>query len=66
MIVVSDTSPLGSLALLDHLWLLQSICTTVIIPDVVANELAAAQDIRIREILMLEWVQVQSYDCGYT
>lgn len=62
MIVVSDTSPLGSLALIDHLWLLQNIYGTVIIPDVVANELEAAQDIRIQNILNLEWIQIQSLD----
>ena len=60
MIVVSDTSPLGSLALIDHLRLLQSIYATVIIPDRVANELAAARDTRIQQILTLEWIQVQS------
>ena len=60
MIVVSDTSPLGSLALIDYLWLLQSIYTSIVIPDIVADELAAAQDIRIQQIPALEWVQVQS------
>ncbi len=60
MIVVSDTSPLGSLALIDYLWLLQSIYTSIVIPDIVADELAAAQDTRIQQIPALEWVQVQS------
>jgi predicted nucleic acid-binding protein len=60
MIVVSDTSPLGSLALIDHLWLLKNIYGTVIIPKVVANELNAAQDTRIQNILNLEWIQIQS------
>lgn len=60
MIVVSDTSPLGSLALIDHLWLLHSIYMSIVIPDIVADELAAAQDIRIQQIPNLEWVQVQS------
>ncbi|MGB3493496.1 MAG: DUF3368 domain-containing protein [Elainellaceae cyanobacterium] len=60
MIVVSDTSPLGSLALIDHLWLLQRIYTTVIIPDIVVDELAAAQDTRIQQIPTLEWIQVRS------
>ncbi|HHP7243877.1 MAG TPA: DUF3368 domain-containing protein [Elainellaceae cyanobacterium] len=60
MIVVSDTSPLGSLALIDHLWLLHSIYTTVVIPDVVADELAVAQDIRIQQIPALEWIQVRT------
>lgn len=60
MIVVSDTSPLGSLALIDHLWLLHSIYTSIVIPDIVAEELSAAQDTRIQQIPALEWVQVQS------
>jgi predicted nucleic acid-binding protein len=60
VIVVSDTSPLGSLALIDYLWLLQSIYTSIVIPHIVADELAAAQDIRIQQIPDLEWVQVQS------
>jgi hypothetical protein len=60
VIVVSDTSPLGSLALIDYLWLLQSIYTSIVIPDIVADELAAAQDTRIQQIPALEWVQVQS------
>jgi predicted nucleic acid-binding protein len=44
MIVVSDTSALANLAIVDHLWLLESIYQTVIIPDVVARELAAASN----------------------
>jgi predicted nucleic acid-binding protein len=42
MIVVSDTSALSNLALVEHLWLLEAIYQTVIIPDIVASELAAA------------------------
>jgi uncharacterized protein len=42
MIVVSDTSPLCNLALVDNLWLLREIYGVVIIPNVVADELAAA------------------------
>ena len=34
MIVVSYTSAPSNLALIDHLWLLESIYQTVIIPDV--------------------------------
>ncbi|MBE9112852.1 DUF3368 domain-containing protein [Nodosilinea sp. LEGE 07298] len=59
MIVVSDTSPLGSLALVDHVGLLQKIYSTVIIPEIVADELAAAQETRIQQLLTLEWIQVQ-------
>ena len=59
MIVVSDTSPLGSLALIDYLWLLPNIYGTVVIPNLVANELTAAPDTRIQNILTLDWIQVQ-------
>lgn len=60
MIVVSDTSALANLALVAHLWLLEAIYQTVIIPEVVAYELAAASDPAISAILKLSWIQTQS------
>lgn len=62
MIVVSDTSALSNLALVDHLWLLEAIYQTVIIPDVVTRELAAASNPTISAILQLEWIQTQSLE----
>ena len=59
MIVVSDTSPLGNLALIDHLWLLREMYQTVIIPTVVADEIAAARQPSIAAIL-LDWIQQRS------
>lgn len=59
MIVVSDTSALSNLAIVDHLWLLEAIYQTVIIPDVVASELAAASNPTISAILKLGWIQIQ-------
>ncbi|MBE9247144.1 DUF3368 domain-containing protein [Microcystis aeruginosa LEGE 00239] len=59
MIVVSDTSALANLAIIDHLWLLESIYQTVIIPDVVARELAAASNPIIPAILQVGWIQPQ-------
>lgn len=59
MIVVSDTSALANLAIIDHLWLLESIYQTVIIPDVVARELAAASNPIIPAILQSGWIQPQ-------
>ncbi|PSB13235.1 DUF3368 domain-containing protein [filamentous cyanobacterium CCP1] len=59
MIVVSDTSALSNLAIVDHLWLLEAIYQTVIIPDVVASELAAASNLAILAILQLTWIQTQ-------
>jgi uncharacterized protein len=60
MIVVSDTSPLCNLALIDHLWLLKSIYQTVIIPTIVADELAAAKNPTIATIPQLDWIQSRS------
>lgn len=61
MIVVSDTSALSNLAIVNHLCLLEAIYQTVIIPDVVASELvAAASNPTISDILKLGWIQTQS------
>lgn len=60
MIVVSDTSALCNLALIDRLWLLEAIYQTIIIPEVVANELAAASNLTISSMLQLSWIQTQS------
>jgi uncharacterized protein len=59
MIVVSDTSALSNLALVNHLWLLEAIYETVIVPDAVASELAAASNPIISAILQLCWIQPQ-------
>ena len=60
MIIVSDTSALSNLAVVDHLWLLEAIYQTVIIPDVVAGELAVASNPAIPAILKLDWVQARA------
>ncbi len=60
MIVVSDTSPLCNLALINHLWLLEAIYQIVIIPTLVAEELAAANNPAIPAILQLDWIQTRS------
>ena len=60
MIIVSDTSALSNLAVVEHLWLLEAIYQTVVIPDVVASELAAASNPAIPAILKLDWVQTRS------
>ncbi|MBD1872757.1 DUF3368 domain-containing protein [Nodosilinea sp. FACHB-131] len=59
MIVVSDTSALSNLAIIDHLWLLKAIYQTVIIPTVVADELAAASNLKISATLQLDWIHPQ-------
>ncbi len=60
MIIVSDTSPLCNLALVNHLGLLREIYGIVIIPNVVAAELTAAAEVEIQNICTLEWVQTRS------
>lgn len=60
MIVVSDTSALSNLAIINHLWLLEAIYQTVIIPDAVASELAVASNPTISAILKLGWIQTRS------
>lgn len=62
MIVVSDTSVLSNLAIVNHLWLLEAIYRTVITPDVVASELAAASNPTISAILQLNWIQTRFLD----
>jgi uncharacterized protein len=61
MIIISDTSPLSSLAIIGYLSILQYIYARVIIPQAVANELANSteEDIRIKAMLSLEWIQIQ-------
>jgi predicted nucleic acid-binding protein len=59
MIVVSDTSSLCSLALINHLSLLPQLYQTVIIPPVVADELAIAPDSKITNILPQPWIKIQ-------
>ncbi|MBR8829935.1 MAG: hypothetical protein N5P05_000523 [Chroococcopsis gigantea SAG 12.99] len=60
MIVVSDTSALSNLAIVHQLRLLSAIYQTVIIPDVVASELAASNNPTISAILQLDWILTQS------
>ncbi|MEB3340567.1 DUF3368 domain-containing protein [Okeania sp.] len=60
MIVVSDTSPLNGLAIVEHLPLLQQIYGQVFIPPGVANELmqAGKDNLQIKQILSLDWIEV--------
>jgi predicted nucleic acid-binding protein len=60
MIVVSDTSALSNLAIVEHLWLLEAIYQVVIIPDAVASELAAASNSIMPAILELDWIQAHA------
>jgi uncharacterized protein len=60
MIIVSDTSPLCSLQLVNYLWLLREIYGKVIIPDVVSDELKNATNPEIKAICNLSWLEIQS------
>jgi uncharacterized protein len=60
MIIVSDTSALGNLAIVDQLGLLQTLYGSVIIPEIVAQELRSATSPSIRAVLSLEWIQIKS------
>jgi hypothetical protein len=59
VIVVSDTSALSNVALVEHLWLLEAIYQTVIIPEIVSSELIAASNSTISAIPNLSWIQTQ-------
>lgn len=60
-VVISDTSPLSNLALVDSLFLLKEIYTTVVIPQTVAEELENGRenDSRISAVLSLDWIEVK-------
>lgn len=60
MIIVSDTSAIGNLAIVNHLWLLQSIYGRVLIPDVVAQELSNASRPEIQAVLSLVWIETKA------
>jgi len=60
MIIVSDTSALGNLAIVNHLWLLQTIYGTVLIPDVVAREISNAPSPAIQAVLALDWIETRA------
>jgi predicted nucleic acid-binding protein len=61
MIIISDTSPLSNLALINGLFLLKEIYQTVVIPQTVAEELsnAGGEDQRIINVLLLDWVEIR-------
>ncbi|UAJ73115.1 DUF3368 domain-containing protein [Synechocystis sp. PCC 7339] len=59
MIVVSDTSAIANLAVVDHFWLLQATYKSVVIPEAVASEIAVATNPKISLILQLDWIQTR-------
>ena len=62
MIVVSDTSPLSGLAIVNQLSLLKLLYGQVVIPPAVADELrrGGQDDVRIAEAMTMDWLTVES------
>ncbi len=56
MIVVSDTSPILSLALIGRLELLRDLYATVLIPDAVQSEIIATGQGGAREVAQAAWI----------
>jgi predicted nucleic acid-binding protein len=56
MIVVSDTSPILSLALIGQLELLHDLYGTITIPDAVRAELIATQQDGAQEVAQTDWI----------
>jgi predicted nucleic acid-binding protein len=69
MIVVSDTSALSNLALVDHLWLLEAVYQVVMIPDVVARELYAGDGTKILAVFpgcsVFLWIERGGQNMAY-
>ena len=61
MIIVSDTSVLSNLAVIEQLPLLQQLYNKVIIPQAVRNELsnASPENINIRAVVALSWIEIR-------
>lgn len=56
MIVVSDTSPILSLALIGRLELLRDLYGTLLIPDAVRSEIVATGQSGAREVAQVDWI----------
>ena len=56
MIVVSDTSPILSLALIGRLELLRDLYGTITIPDAVRSELLTTEQSGAREVAQVDWI----------
>ena len=61
MVVISDTSPLINLAVIDHLWLIPKIYSQVIIPVSVFKEITieGADEPGAAEINSADWILVK-------
>lgn len=59
MIIVSDTSPISNLLKIGQIGLLREIYQAVVIPEAVWEELKAAQDLNLTEVLASDWVSIK-------
>ena len=64
MIVVSDTSPILSLALIGRLELLRDLYGTITIPEAVRSEISATAQGGAREVAQADWIIIQPIDPG--
>lgn len=62
MIVVSDTSPLLSLALIGRLDCLQQLYGSIVIPTAVRAEIVASDQGGAREVAAADWITTQAVD----
>jgi predicted nucleic acid-binding protein len=62
MIVVSDTSPILSLALIGRLDLLRDLYGTITIPDAVRSEIVATEQSGAREVGLVDWIIIRPID----
>lgn len=62
MIVVSDTSPILSLALIGRLELLRELYGTITIPEAVRSEIVSTDQHGAREFSQADWIDVRPID----
>jgi uncharacterized protein len=60
MIVVSDTSPILSLALIGRLELLHGLYDTIVIPEAVRSEIVSTDQGGAREVAQADWIIIRS------
>ncbi len=60
MIVVSDTSPILSLALIGRLELLHELYDTIVIPEAVRSELIATEQSGAQEVARADWIMIRT------
>jgi hypothetical protein len=64
MIVVSDTSPILSLALIERLDLLRDLYGTILIPEAVRSEIITANQSGAREVSQADWIVTHPIEPG--